>query len=1040
MKKLIALTLTMALLISCLSNVFSAFAVSAGNWFEGSVAEIPADAPFSISDNVISVKEGDNILKDKPVEILCFNSGGENSYYFSGENAIANGSGSSINDADADNNVDYNSNGNAAELLFHLQGEVTPKAFVMIGRAWNALQFKEYEIYGGNSYSEVRYSTTPIAKYTRAISDDADGRVNIYTFESGLSFKYFRIKFISELRADGIMRFNEVMLLGDYVQDTDAYADEESDILTNVPTADKLTPVEKSLSPNGGTTTKIEDERAAKLDDGDLTTQIDFSEVRFYDGTNYINDGTNYLDIIYDLGGNYSISDALVVSTPNMNNRTNAYKIYASENEKDLFTGDAVYTYNSNSKTQKQHIRFVPDEVSARFVAIRITDPSIVDQNGWYDWVRLCEFSVFGAKAVSKPKWIYKGSAAGVTADLPIAIANDTITYDAEKTNLLAVGTAEALSYNASGYEYGTDQSMVAKLVDGSTYHTNAYDYPGFGSTEIIFQLDAEVLPEYFVMVNRAEGILQTYDYEIYGASSYVDIRNNPTLIASYKRTDSAANDEQVNVFYFGDNAATIKYFKIKVNQANYSHSTNWIRICETALIGTVVAAEDKIVYEKDVPTVLTENYIQAVSKAYSVNCGSDVAIDSNNMDDGDVNTEEGLYNALFATEDADGNVQYLTNRTAEITYDLGAVYDLSNVQLINHSNTFLRTNKYAIFVSNDRATLYNAENKVADFVNEAVSREQLWDLGSKNATGKFVGIQIYDATIGHGEGATANWSSVFPRITEFRVYGTVSTVYHNVTFMDRSGNEVHKIQVANGSTILSDELDAAIAKLPSIYGYDKLGEWDNDVTAPITGDTSFTALYSRKSETYSVAYTKVNGQRITMGDLQFDVRITLRDDEAIVWMLNNSVIAEGTVATAYVCGDMELTASDVSPAESTMVSIVAADVDNVEGNLTVFAHVYNADANVMVKSYGIIFVSGTTYDQIKNQEDWSEDTLNQNTTLKHARTKIVGKTANNFMSTLTNIPTSKVVRRVARAYAVIDNNGVESTIYSDAYVATFGE
>lgn len=64
-----------------------------------------------------------------------------------------------------------------------------------------------------------------------------------------------------------------------------------------------------------------------------------------------------------------------------------------------------------------------------------------------------------------------------------------------------------------------------------------------------------------------------------------------------------------------------------------------------------------------------------------------------------------------------------------------------------------------------------------------------------------------------------------------------------NVYFNDISGNPIKTIQVTYGETINSEDIPTA----PQLEGYVFTG-WDKDLTAPIVGETSFFAQYSRNA------------------------------------------------------------------------------------------------------------------------------------------------------------------------------------------------
>ena len=130
----------------------------------------------------------------------------------------------------------------------------------------------------------------------------------------------------------------------------------------------------------------------------------------------------------------------------------------------------------------------------------------------------------------------------------------------------------------------------------------------------------------------------------------------------------------------------------------------------------------------------------------------------------------------------------------------------------------------------------------------------------------------------------------------------------------------------------------------------------------------------------------------------------------------------------------MDIVAStEAAPAEAS-VSIVKAtkSVSGGKNAMNVFAHANAADKTIT--GMGVIFISGTTYNTVKDTE-WTKETL---TAANKAFAEVKSdKGYSNFMGRMLGITTEKTVTRVAKAYVTFSDG---TTVYSDAAVLVFGE
>ncbi len=137
---------------------------------------------------------------------------------------------------------------------------------------------------------------------------------------------------------------------------------------------------------------------------------------------------------------------------------------------------------------------------------------------------------------------------------------------------------------------------------------------------------------------------------------------------------------------------------------------------------------------------------------------------------------------------DENGNAQYLGNGITEGSmyydyyFDIGTESKLSTLAIFHHKDKNLRTAKYEIYFGNSEATLFDAENKIADIDNNEGTQRNLFNLKKLNndeqISARYFGIRILDPTVGKGVGPTAivsnlsNGNNVYPRFNEIALYG----------------------------------------------------------------------------------------------------------------------------------------------------------------------------------------------------------------------------------------------------------------------------
>ena len=188
---------------------------------------------------------------------------------------------------------------------------------------------------------------------------------------------------------------------------------------------------------------------------------------------------------------------------------------------------------------------------------------------------------------------------------------------------------------------------------------------------------------------------------------------------------------------------------------------------------------------------------------------------------------------------------------------------------------------------------------------------------------------------------------------------------------------------------LTAEQIEAAKASAPSIFGYTFTGEFDITVGTPILADTTATAAYAKDSTTYAVKIQNTKGSVYT-AEHQFDDVLLVTDPAATGWSMNGKLIAAGTSAKICITGDMDIVATTEEIAEP-IVAITGYSYK--DGKFVVMVQI-SALGGTITDS-GVIYKAG-------------------------GKTKTINSIKNNgiFMTTMNGVP---AIGMTAQAYAVID-------------------
>ncbi len=262
---------------------------------------------------------------------------------------------------------------------------------------------------------------------------------------------------------------------------------------------------------------------------------------------------------------------------------------------------------------------------------------------------------------------------------------------------------------------------------------------------------------------------------------------------------------------------------------------------------------------------------------------------------------------------------------------------------------------------------------------------------------------------------------------------GCGKTVDVNViTFASKDNEVLHEVILEIGQNLTTDDIEAAVAKIPAIYGYEFAG-WNDEVNEEVVASRTFTATYKKLEVTYTVTVNHINSVEV-LENLPYDSKLTITDKYATQWLIGDVVFAVGSEIVVYVAGDMEITASADEVSTEPSVAVVHEEaIANADSNTyATFARV-NA-AGKTVKEMGFIYVTGTTYDIVGDENFTMAGVTAADRSYVQAK---MPRTGADFMATLEGITTKQEVKRVARAYVIFDDDTV---CYSNVVSKIFNE
>lgn len=365
--------------------------------------------------------------------------------------------------------------------------------------------------------------------------------------------------------------------------------------------------------------------------------------------------------------------------------------------------------------------------------------------------------------------------------------------------------------------EYGYEDGVLKFIKYGCSDEGNLFNLDAWGSgdtMDLVFELPKYADLTDFSLLNRSQTEYQTAYYELYASTDKADLFNEESKIAIYDRRDQLnktskeeLDDRRVNLFSF-NGVTNIGYFAIRLkypeplNVSSLSFRALHIMLCGTKSENDVVKSG---VTEDNLLEIPSDNLLKSEKIVASSNI-----FNSENLEDGSVNTDCNS-SKLFADYNNGAPVIH-DDGTCSFTlyYDLGKRMNISKALVLNHLLLPLRTWKYELYAGNQSGTLFDENNKVADFTNGIGTRRQIFNFADDTVKSKrYFGIKViypcfdrnnsFDVT-----NVTETQNNIYTRLSEFRVYGTPSGEQEEKVYS--STNDFEDVRDYNNNSFIIED------------------------------------------------------------------------------------------------------------------------------------------------------------------------------------------------------------------------------------------
>lgn len=527
-------------------------------------------------------------------------------------------------------------------------------------------------------------------------------------------------------------------------------------------------------SPANGVIYNSAEQSLLQLTDGDYANDLRQSQIDANHG------GATGSKVTYDLKNRFEITSvALSTGQDNVGPFSSKWKLYISDNKDDLYTAANCYAYvedatiTAYSGKQKKLHNVTLNNVKGRYVGIE----NLANSINWSAFYT-SEIAIFGTDT-----WTTETDFS-FTAMPNKNLLSDIDTFywrGAEQaTNIsnstdlsITGGYYTVVKDNFSTYSPFFDNTF-AKEVSIANGHNDKYSTAsGYGvryrNAKMVFDLgegNAKTVGSVFI-----DSYSYMYKYRAYVGNDPATLFSNENLLA--------ISDDMVT----GDT-----YVKV---DAAHQKTGRYMGIMITGGSNATFKATEIAFYAADKASVSTATDITAEP----LNAGKDLYVGANSVVGTSVQVKDAnnqpvsklTNNYLLDQSNLNGHGGYgliFWNGGHNMAYDLGQAADISKILISggkkSSGDNTMAIKCYGVYMSNEKDTLFNAENQVAFLLNKDYSQTHVFDTSSIEGNYRYVGFRIF-AKYSHypTDEATTAVTNIY--VSEFGIYGNYPTDSYTV-------------------------------------------------------------------------------------------------------------------------------------------------------------------------------------------------------------------------------------------------------------------
>ena len=258
------------------------------------------------------------------------------------------------------------------------------------------------------------------------------------------------------------------------------------------------------------------------------------------------------------------------------------------------------------------------------------------------------------------------------------------------------------------------------------------------------------------------------------------------------------------------------------------------------------------------------------------------------------------------------------------------------------------------------------------------------------------------------------------------------------VTFYDKYGNTVKQykdMDVADYQAAIAAEFDSIVAPTYPSYTFEAWDKTKDDILA-LDASTTIWATYKEVEEESVPKYTVTTNADVVLpdgivnGEIPYDTKVTVKDDNAKAWQVGETIVAYGTEYSFYIGSDITIDPVYAAVEEKASTTIVGANL--VAGSDYKFNIVAtrNVPEGYVLSDYGFVYGKDLTDDELDLDKVGTVAASGATIKSVHAGTRNLDSNefAFNYGIKAKNAPVT------AKSFIVVTKGGETEIIYSDMF------